>query len=66
MTEVTKVSKEKFKAYVKVQHSGVTNMVDVKKVIKFSRIFSNIILSKEDCFCIMKNYKELKEKYMKK
>ena len=57
------VSREKFKSYLKVQKSGVTNMFDVPKVIKYARIFSNIVLSKKDCFYIMKNYKELKEEY---
>ena len=57
------ISREKFRAYLKVQKSGVTNMFNVSKVIRYARIFSNIILSKEDCLYIMKNYKALKEEY---
>ena len=49
--------KEKFKAYVKVQKSGVTNMFDVKTVCSYSG------LEREDVMDVMKRYSELSEKY---
>lgn len=63
MTKLTKVSKEKFKAYLKVQKTGVTNMFNVYNVMEAAKIICDVELTKEDCFCIMKNYKELKEMY---
>lgn len=49
------ISKEDFESYVSVQKSGVTNMLDVKKVEELSG------LSREKIFTIIKNYSELKE-----
>lgn len=46
------MTKEKFKAYLTVQFSGLTNMFDVKQVI----MFSDDVLNKADCLDIMKNY----------
>jgi len=57
------ITKEKFDAYVEVQKSGLTNMFDIKNVQKCSDFMYNVPLSKEDCLEIMKNYKELKEKF---
>ena len=51
--------KEKITIYEAIRKSGVTNMFDVKTVCELS----NRILSREDCLYIMKNYKELVEKY---
>ena len=51
------IDKEKFRKYVVVQKSGVTNMFDVKRVCSLSG------LNEEDCFDIMKNYSLYKEKY---
>ena len=53
------ITKEQFKAYVKVQKSGVTNMWNAQLVSQLSG------LKKEEIFEIMKNYSELKEKYDK-
>ena len=46
------MTKEKFEAYLEVQKSGATNMFDVKMVIELS----GDLLTREDCFDIMKNY----------
>ena len=51
------ISKEDFKAYVRVQMSGVTNMFDTRTVSMYSGLESAQIMQ------IMSNYGELKEKY---
>jgi len=51
------ISKEDFERYVRVQMSGVTNMMDVKKVTLYSG------LSREQILYIMEHYIELEEKY---
>ena len=51
------ITKEQFKAYVRVQMSGVTNMWDVRTVGRLSG------LTKETIIQIMKNYSELKQKF---
>ena len=51
------ITQDQFEAYLDVQMSGVTNMMDVRTVSEFSG------LEKEDIMTIMKNYGELKEKY---
>ena len=57
---MSEITKEQFEAYVDVQMSGVTNMIDVKTVGNLSG------LEKEQILTIMKNYSELKEKYNEK
>ena len=52
-----KITKEQFKAYVKVQESGVTNMWAVNLVSRLSG------LEREECFEIMNHYSELAIKY---
>ena len=47
----------KFRAYTQCQHSGVTNMVDIKAVSLITD------LTREECLDIMKNYIEYKNKY---
>jgi len=51
------ITKEEFEAYEKVRKSGVTNMFDVPVVGRLSG------LSRNKIFAIMKEYKELMEKY---
>jgi len=51
------ITKEKFKSYVEVQQSGVTNMWAVNTVIGLTG------LTKEECLDIMKNYSDYKEKF---
>jgi hypothetical protein len=51
------MTKQKFTAFVKVQHSGKTNMFALNNVIALA----DVPLTKEDCLDIMKNY----EKYFK-
>jgi len=55
--------KKMFEAYEEVRKSGLTNMFDVKMVIKLAREFSNVVFTREDVTEIMKNYSELKAKY---
>lgn len=57
------ISKKKFKAYVEVQKSGVTNMFNIKNVIEAADLFSDVKLTKEDCLYIMNRYQFLKEMY---
>jgi len=54
---VVKITKQKFRDYVKVQKSGVTNMFNVKTVANLTG------LTREECFDIMKNYATYKEKF---
>ena len=51
------ITQDQFEAYLDVQMSGVTNMMDVRTVSELSG------LEKEEIMTIMKNYGELKEKY---
>ncbi len=53
------ITKEQFEDYEDVRVSGVTNMFDVKTVMAMSG------LTREQCSEIMKDYSELKEKYLK-
>ena len=57
--EIVIITKEKFNTYTAIQHSGMTNMFDVKRVISLS----HHTLNKEDCLDIMKNYSEYKKEY---
>jgi isocitrate lyase len=57
MEATIKITKEQFKAYVRVQRSGFTNMWDVQRVQNLSG------LKRGDCLEIMKHYGELAEKY---
>ena len=56
------VSKDKFNAYVVVQKSGLTNMFDVRNVTFAAEQICDVVLTKEDCIYIMKNYGELSKK----
>lgn len=53
------ITEKKFKAYEAVRSSGVTNMFDVRTVVRLSMG----MLDKEDCFEIMKNYEKLMKQY---
>lgn len=52
--------KKKFLTYESIRKSGITNMFNVTFVCELS----NGVLSRQDCFYIMKNYSELLEKYL--
>ena len=58
-TKTTKISKEDFEAYVRVQRSGVTNMFAVDLVSKLSG------LTRDKIFYIMEgeNYRKLSKKF---
>jgi len=51
------ITKDQFEAYVDVQMSGVTNMMDVRTVSELSG------LERQEIITIMKNYNKLQEKY---
>jgi len=53
------MDKLKFKTYLGIQKSGITNMFDVRKVIELSDDF----LTKEDCLDIMKNYGKYEKQF---
>ena len=61
--EIKAVSKEKFRAYVKVQKSGITNMFNIANVIEAADKIFGVELTREDCIYIMKNYKALTEAF---
>ena len=51
------ITKDQFEAYVDVQMSGVTNMMDVRTVSELSG------LERQEIITIMRNYNELQDKY---
>ena len=53
----------KFRAYVEVQNSGVTNMFDTQAVMALAYEYCEVVLLKDDITYIMRNYRELTEKY---
>ncbi len=53
----TKITKEDFQAYLKVQSSGKTNMFDLRNVVKLSG------LSREKILEIMTNYRIYKKRW---
>jgi len=55
--QVTKITKEDFEAYVRVQRSGVTNMFAVDLVSKLSG------LTRDKILYIMENYRELSKRF---
>jgi len=55
--QATKITKEDFRAYARVQRSGVTNMLDIKMVKKLSG------LSKEKILRIQENYREVSRRF---
>ena len=58
MENQVEISKEQFQAYEDVRESGVTNMFDVRTVEALSGLARTTIIA------IMKQYSELKAKYM--
>ena len=61
--EKTTITREKFKAYQKVQNSGRTNMMALQNVMDIAYELSKTELTADDCIYIMKNYKTLEEEY---
>ena len=59
MPAKVEITEEQFKAYVKIQESGATNMFDVRAVVALSRGK----LSREDVLDIMDNYDTYSEKF---
>jgi len=57
------INKDKWNAYIEVQHSGKTNMFDLDEVIRLNKKMSEIELTRKDCHYIMRNYGKLKEKF---
>ncbi|HEY4482034.1 MAG TPA: hypothetical protein VI489_04210 [Candidatus Brocadiaceae bacterium] len=53
----TKITKEDFQAYLKVQNSGKTNMFDLRNVVVLSG------LSREKILEIMSNYRKYKKRW---
>jgi len=51
------ITQDQFEAYVDVQMSGVTNMMDIRTVSELSG------LEREEIITIIRNYNELQEKY---
>ncbi len=47
----------KREAYESVRESGVTNMFDIPKVIRFAMELADVEMTKEDILHIMKTYK---------
>lgn len=57
------VTKEKFKTYLNIQKSGLTNMFDLNAVIFLSTEVYGVPLTRDDCLFIMKNYPRLRREY---
>ena len=63
MYKEVKPTKEQFEAYVIIQRSGVTNMLDVKVVEEIADSFLGVDLTKAHCLYIYKHYEELLNEY---
>ena len=59
MSNKIKPTKEQFEDYIRIQHSGVTNMFDITTVCDLSHTG----LTREICFYIMDHYEDLMEEY---
>jgi len=57
-----RISKEKFQAFLEVQRSGLTDMLNIFYVMKLAE-YNGVVLTKSDVFYMLKNYRELKECY---
>lgn len=57
------VTEEKFKTYLNVQKTGLTNMFDLSAVIFLSIEIYEVELTWDDCFFIMGNYSRLRKEY---
>lgn len=60
------ITKEKFMAYEDVRMSGMTNMFDLNNVINLAKMRSRIALSKSEIRKIIKEYEQLRIKFLKK
>ena len=56
-TETTQITQDEFDAYVEVQESGITNMLNVSVVSDYSG------LSRDKIITIIKNYTDLNDRY---
>ena len=56
-TETTQITQDEFDAYVEVQESGITNMLNVAVVSDYSG------LSRDKIMTIIKNYTDLNDRY---
>ncbi len=55
---IKNISKEKFALFIKIQMAGYTNMLDTKKVSKYSG------LAEDEIKFIISNYSSLYNKYL--
>jgi aryl-alcohol dehydrogenase-like predicted oxidoreductase len=51
------ITKSQYQRYERVRRSGVTNMFDVRRVMKLAA------LTREQCIAIMQDYSRLKEQF---
>ena len=58
-----RIKEDKFKAYLVVQKSGATNMFMIPAVIKLAKAYCDVVLTKEDCLDIMKNYAKYEKEF---
>lgn len=56
---INKPTKEQFEEYVAIRDSGVTNMFDIKCIIRLSETG----LKKEHCIYIMQHFADLADEY---
>ena len=57
------INRKKFKAYLNIQKSGLTNMFDLNAITFLSVEIYEVKLTWNDCLFIMNNYSQLREKY---
>lgn len=57
------ITREKFKAYVGVRKSGITNMCDLQAVGNIAEMQYLVELTREECMEIMMNYGKYEEEY---
>ena len=58
------ITKEQFLAYLAVRDSGATNMFDTTVVIKYAKKLAGVLLTREDCLEIMRNFMRLNYVYI--
>ena len=57
------MTNSKFIVYKTIQKSGITNMLDVRRVIELSNKMFKEGITEEDCLDIMKNYSTYDKKF---
>jgi hypothetical protein len=58
-----KATKKQYEAYLEVKKSGLTNMLDVAKVIELAQQIGGVKLKRDECLDIIHNFAEYEKTY---